>query len=93
MQYRSDPVIKLVTNSASAQSWSMDGLPIPATLWVRPASGNTFTVEYSTDGGRNYQSLSALTGATAYAETIVSSGFTNIRITPSGTQGGEWGYA
>lgn len=91
MQYRADPKVVQIAKSATAQSWSMDLMPIPATLWVRPGGG-TLTVEYSTDGGANYQAITALTGAAAYTETQVTSGFTNIRITPSGTDGGTWGY-
>lgn len=92
MQYRATPRIEQIAKVASAQSWDMGPMPIPATLWVRPAGG-TLTVEYSVDGGVNYQSLTALTGAAAYADTIVQAGFTNIRITPSGADGGSWGFA
>jgi hypothetical protein len=93
MEYRADPRIEQLQGSATAKSWGMDRMPLPATLWVRPTSGNTLTVEYSTDGGANYQPLLALTGATSYAETQVTSGFTNIKITCSGVQGGTWGVA
>lgn len=91
MQYRADPKVYQLENTTSAQKFSMNGLPIPGTLWVRPNPGNTLTVEYSTDGV-NFQSISSLTGATAYAETQVTSGFPQISITCSGTQGGTWGY-
>jgi hypothetical protein len=67
-------------------------MPIPCTLWVRPAAGNTLTVAYSIDGGLNYQSLTALTGATAYSEIAVSAGISHIKITGSSTGGGSWGY-
>lgn len=79
------------TTASAAEVHDMTFVTLPATLWVRPTSGNTLTVEYSTDNGANYNTLTALTGATAYSETIVSSGFTNLKITPSGTQGGTWG--
>lgn len=83
--------VETVAASTSAQVWSVPQLPIPGTLWVRPGAGNTFTVEYSTDNGSNYNSLVGLTGATAYSEVRVNSGFTHIKITPAGTQGGTWG--
>jgi hypothetical protein len=78
--------------TASAQTWRMAGAPLPATLWVRPGAGETLTISYSTDGGTNYQSLTALTGAAAYTETQVSAGFTNLKITSApGTTAGTWG--
>lgn len=83
--------VETVAITATAQTWAMGPHPLPGTLWVRPTAGNTFTVEYSTDNGANYQSLTALTGAAAYTETQVSAGFTNIKIAPSGVQGGTWG--
>ncbi len=83
--------VEPVATSATAQVWSAGGFPLPGTLWVRPVAGNTFTVDYSTDGGTTYQSLASLTGAAAYTETQVTSGFTHMKITPSGVQGGQWG--
>lgn len=80
-----------VATTATAQTWAMGPHPLPGTLWVRPTSGNTFTVDYSTDNGANYQTLTALNAAAAYAETVVNAGFTTLKITPSGVQGGEWG--
>lgn len=91
MQYRADPKVVQLERTTSAQTFSMNSLPIPGTLWVRPNAGNTLTVEYSTDG-ENFQPIVSLTGAAAYAETQVTSGFPQIRITCSGTQGGTWGY-
>ena len=84
---------KTFSISAAIGAYSFDAtfFPLPATLWVRPTAGNTFTVDYSTDNGANYQSLTALTGSTTYSETVVTSGFTNLKITTSGTQGGTWG--
>lgn len=83
-------VVTLPT-AAVATVYAMGDHPLPGTLWVRPTAGNTLTVDYSTDNGVNYQSLTALTGATAYSETVVNSGFTNLKITTSGVQGGTWG--
>lgn len=80
-----------VATTATAQTWAMGPHPLPGTLWVRPTAGNTFTVTYSTDNGANYQTLTALNGAAAYTETAVNTGFTNLKITPSGVQGGTWG--
>lgn len=83
--------VESVATSATAQVWSAGGFPLPGTLWVRPAAGNVFTVEYSTDAGTTYQAITALTSAAAYAEVQINSGFTNLKITPSGVQGGKWG--
>jgi hypothetical protein len=80
-----------ISKVTTPQVWPVAGAPIPGTLWVRPTAGNTLTVAYSTDNGVNYQSLTSLTGATAYSETVVNSGFTHLKITCSGTQGGTWG--
>lgn len=83
-------VVELPTTAVDTV-YAMGDHPLPGTLWVRPTSGNTLTVDYSTDNGANYQSLTALTGATAYSECQVLSGFTNLKITTSGVQGGTWG--
>lgn len=56
-----------------------EGMPLPATVWVRPAAGDTVTVSYSTDNGVNYTVWPA--GAvTAYAEDILDSGITHLRF-------------
>ena len=78
---------------AVATVYAMGDHPLPGTLWVRPTAGNTLTVDYSTDNGTTYQSLVGLTGAAAYTEVQVTSGFTNLKITTSGVQGGTWGIA
>lgn len=83
-------VVNLPT-TATTTTYTMGDHPIPGTLWVRPTSGNTLTVSYSTDNGVNFNSLTDLTGATAYAEVRVGSGFTHLRIATSGAQGGTWG--
>jgi hypothetical protein len=86
-------LVRQIAPTLVAQEFSVRGAPLPGTLWVRPEAGNTLTVDYSTDNGANYQSLVALTGAAAYSEAVVSSGFTNLKITCSGVQGGSWGIA
>lgn len=83
--------VETLPTSAVATVYTMGRHPLPGTLWVRPTAGNTLTVAYSTDNGVTYQSLTALTGATAYSETQVNAGFTNLKITTSGVQGGTWG--
>lgn len=85
-------MVRKVAPTATQQDFSVAGANMPGTLWVRPAGG-TWTIAYSTDNGANYNSLTALTGASAYTEVIVEGGFTNLRITPSGTAGGTWGIA
>lgn len=89
-QYRAR--VEAIEAVATAQVFGAGGFPLPGTLWVRPGAGETLTVQYSTDGGTNYQSLTALTGASAYSETTVSSGFTNLKITSTpGSTAGTWG--
>lgn len=83
--------VETVPGATAAVTYAMGNHPLPGTLWVRPTSGNTFTVAYSTDSGVTFQALAALNGATTYTECQVLSGFTNLRVTPSGTQGGTWG--
>ena len=81
----------LLPNAAEATIWPMDGYPLPGTLWVDPEPGNVLTVEYSTNNGRTFHSLISLTDASVYKEDLVSSGFTHLKITTSGIQGGTWG--
>ena len=66
-------------SSGTAVVVSMTGAPIPATIWARPAVGDTVTVSYSTDNGINYNTWPG--GAvTAYTEDALLSGITHVRF-------------
>lgn len=55
------------------------GLPLPATVWTRPAAGDTVTVSYSVDGGVNFTTWPS--GAvTSFAQEVLVSGVTHIRF-------------
>ena len=58
------------------------GLPLPATVWARPNTGDTITVEESTDDGATFRPWP--TGpCTAYTEQTLLSGVTHLRFTRS----------
>lgn len=57
----------------------MGRAPLPATVWTRPAAGDTVAVTYSTDGGKNYNNWTP--GAvTAYTEAIFTFGVTHLKF-------------
>lgn len=65
--------------SGTAVVVSMTGAPIPATVWARPAAGDTVAVTYSTDNGVNWQAWP--TGpVTADAQDVLLSGVTHVRF-------------
>jgi hypothetical protein len=68
----------------------MHGIPLPATVWVRPSS-DTITVSYSTDGGTNYQTWP--NGAvTAYSQDILTSGITHLKfVATTGNSSNQYG--
>lgn len=86
-----EPIVGKINANTTPLVINAIAFPVPGTLWVRPNSGNTLTVEYSTDNGANWIPVAELTGATSYREAYVKAGFTHLRITASGTQGGTWG--
>lgn len=58
---------------------AMSGVEFPSTVWARPASGDTVSVEYSCDGGTTYTAWSA--GAvTAYTESVFDAPITHLRF-------------
>ena len=65
--------------SGTAVTFTGEGLPLPATVWARPAAGDSITVWYSTDNGANYNVWAAGV-ITVYAEDVLDSGVTNIRF-------------
>lgn len=85
------PIINTIPSTIGSSSWSVVEAPVPSTLWVRPGSGNTITAAYSTDSGVNYTDITELTAITAYSEVRVYSGFSDLKITTSSTDGGSWG--
>lgn len=67
------------------------GWPLPLTVWVDPASGDTVRVRYSTDGGVNWRT-SSISGATAYQETVFDSGITALEFQRTGGSGTTSAY-
>ena len=65
--------------SGTAVVVSMTGAPIPATVWARPAAGDTVAVTYSTDNGVNWQAW-PIGPVTAYAPDVLLSGVTHVRF-------------
>lgn len=57
-----------------------EGAPIPATVWVVPAAGDTVLVEYSLDSGVSYDNW-AKGSVTARANDVLNSGVTHLRFT------------
>lgn len=52
--------------------------PLPATVWVRPAAGDTVALSYSCDGGTTYTAWSA-GSVTAYTESVFDGPITHIK--------------
>lgn len=55
----------------------MAGAPLPATVTVNPAAGDTVSVWYSLDGGARYTLRSAVT---IYTEDVLSGGVTHLKF-------------
>jgi hypothetical protein len=75
-------------------SVNMANCPLPSTVSVTPANGDTVLVEYSLDDGTTWQNWPA--GAvTAYAENRLTSSVTDVRITRSAGSGttSRWSIA
>ncbi len=65
--------------SGTAVVVPMRGAPVPATVWARPAAGDTVTVSYSTDNQANW--ITWPNGAvTAYSQDVLLSGITDLRF-------------
>jgi len=58
---------------------SMTNAPIPATIWAKPASGDTVAVSYSVDGGVSYIAWDN-GDVTAFASDVLSSGVTHMKF-------------
>lgn len=66
-----------VLTNGNAVDVSMANAPIPSTVWIRPAAGDTVTYSHSCDGGTTY----TVRGAVAvYTEDILVAGVTHIRF-------------
>jgi hypothetical protein len=59
---------------------NMKDAPLPATIWVKPAAGDTVLIEYSLDNGATFADW-PLGGMAAEAEDILDSGVTHLRAT------------
>lgn len=70
----------------TAVAKSMETMPIPATVWVVPASGDTVLVEVSFDGGTSYENW-AKGSVTARASDVLNSGVTHLRFTRTAGSG------
>jgi hypothetical protein len=67
----------VLTDGTSATIELADAM-IPLTVFARPASGDTVSIEYSCDGGTTYTAWSA--GAvTAYAESVFDAPITHLK--------------
>lgn len=78
-------------SGTTATDIKMKFAPLPATVWVRPTAG-TVTVSYSVDEGTNYTTVTALSAAAAYADTVLTGPVTNLRFVGDGvTAAGTWG--
>lgn len=70
--------VQTTLTNGDAQTFSMVGAPIPATVWTRPASGDTVAVTVSFDG-TNFEAWSK-GNVTAAASDILNSGVVAIRF-------------
>lgn len=52
-------------------------LPLPATVWIRPAVGDTVSYWHSCDGGTTYTLRGAVT---AYTEDVLDSGVSHLKF-------------
>lgn len=59
---------------------SLNGAPLPSTVWVVPVSGDTVLVEYSLDAGVTYKNWPHGSVTTANQRTLTS-GVTHLRFT------------
>jgi hypothetical protein len=64
----------------------MVGIPIPTTVWVVPAAGDTVLVEYSMDGGATYENWPN-GSVTARSEDSLVSGVTQLRFSRTAGSG------
>lgn len=61
----------------NAVTISMFTAPLPCTVWVRPAAGDTVTYSHSCDGGTTYTVRGAVT---AYTEDVLDAGVTHLKF-------------
>lgn len=65
---------------------TMEGAPIPSTVWVVPVSGDTVLVEVSFDAGVSYENW-AKGSVTARASDVLNSGVTHLRFSRTAGSG------
>ena len=65
--------------SGTAVPVAMAEVEFPSTVWVRPAAGDTVSVEYSCDGGTTYTAWSH-GPVTAYTESVFDAPITHLRF-------------
>lgn len=81
-----DVAIQTTLTNGDAKTFSMRGVPVPATVWAVVAVGDTVTVEISFDGGVTWVAWQK--GAiTASDYDTLNSGCTHIRFTRSAGSG------
>lgn len=73
------PIISGTLTDGTAVTKSMETMPIPATVWVVPVSGDTVLVEYSMDGGTTYQNWPN-GSVTSRSSDVLQSGVTHLRF-------------
>lgn len=78
--------IQTTLTNGSAKQFSMQGAPLPATVWAVVASGDTITIEISFDGGTTWQAWSKGVITASDYDTL-NSGCTDIRFTRSAGSG------
>lgn len=76
--------------SGSAVTVPVGALALPLTVWVRPGSGDTVTVQYSVDGANWVAWPNG--AATAYSEDILDSQIHSLRFTRSSGSGTTSAY-
>lgn len=68
-----------VLANGNAQVFSAVGMPLPATVWVNPANGDTVTVSYSLDNGVTYTEWEQGAATSLTADVLVG-GVTNLKF-------------
>lgn len=77
--YMKGPFASGVLTDGIAKIIDMGGAPLPSTVGVNPAAGDTIAVSYSIDAGRTYNAWPN-GPVTAYSSDILTSGVTHIKF-------------
>lgn len=78
--------IETILTTGDAKIFSMQGAPVPATVWAVVAAGDTITIEISLDGGTTWIAWQK-GDITASTYDTLNSGCTHIRFTRSAGSG------